>query len=183
MNLMINYDFFNAVRNVNEPMTPFKVLRNEKNHYLKFNLPVYTLIDYYTCKNGLIEIIPTLILQFGFLTGTMALVYKKFEVDTYKDIAIKNLTKLAGDLENLNIETNYQLLLDTELLSKKYQLRLNKEKLPEILESKYLLVPSFNYNGEVKDTSLLQEHVVGSKQYVLSIGSPKKEHKLAYANI
>ena len=29
MKLLINYDFFNAIRNVNEPLTPMKIVRNE----------------------------------------------------------------------------------------------------------------------------------------------------------
>ena len=30
MNIIINYDFFNAIRNVNEVFTGFKVIRNNK---------------------------------------------------------------------------------------------------------------------------------------------------------
>ena len=36
---------------------------------------------------------------------------------------------------------------------------------------------------EVKDTSILQEHIVGSNDYVLSIGSPEKKLKLVYEGV
>ena len=32
MKLVINYDFFNAVRNVNEPLTPMKIVRNDEKY-------------------------------------------------------------------------------------------------------------------------------------------------------
>ena len=51
------------------------------------------------------------------------------------------------------------------------------------MESKYILVPTYDFNNNIKNTSILQEHIVGTDKYVLSIGSPKKELKLAYSSI
>ena len=45
------------------------------------------------------------------------------------------------------------------------------------------MVPSYTFNGDIKDTSVLQEHIIGSKEYVLSLGSPKKVWKPAYSNM
>ena len=76
------------------------------------------------------------------------------------------------------------MIKESRLEGKKYEIRLNDKKLPQIIESKFILVPSYNNNGEVKDTSLLQEHALFTKQYVLSKsrGLEKKKQVLAYSN-
>lgn len=86
-------------------------------------------------------------------------------------------------MESLNIFTSYDLLLKSKVYDKKYKVEMNKEQLLHIAEEKYILVPSYTYNGDTKDTSALQEHIVGSKQYVLSLGSPKKVLKPSYSSI
>lgn len=70
-----------------------------------------------------------------------------------------------------------------KFMIKKYKVEVNKKQLPHIAEEKYILVPSYTYNGDTKDTSVLQGHIVGSKQYVLSLGSPKKVFKPSYSSI
>ena len=44
MKLLINYDFFNAVRNGNENTHPLKVIRNEKKKYA-IMFPIYLSIS------------------------------------------------------------------------------------------------------------------------------------------
>ena len=51
------------------------------------------------------------------------------------------------------------------------------------MEEKYILVPTNDFNNNIKNVSIKQEHIIGSTDYVLSIGSPKKELKLAYSNL
>ncbi len=51
------------------------------------------------------------------------------------------------------------------------------------MEKKYILVPTYDYLGEIQSTSILQEHVVGSKIYVLSLGSEAKEYRFAYSGV
>lgn len=41
MKLIINYDLIDAIRNVNEPLTPFKVVRNHKVDILTLYLPFF----------------------------------------------------------------------------------------------------------------------------------------------
>lgn len=52
---------------------------------------------------------------------------------------------------------------------KKYKVELNKQQLPHLKEETYILVPSYTFNGDIKDTSILQEHRIESKEYVLSL--------------
>ena len=82
---------------------------------------------------------------------------------------------MARQLNDLNVKTDYELLLESELYKKEYKIQVNEKKLPYIAESKYIMVPTHSFNGNMTETSILQEHVVGSKKYVLSLGSPKKE--------
>ena len=102
--------------------------------------------------------------------------------DHYKEDSSNNLKRLVSILKELNVDTTYELLKKSECYHKIYNLKLNEKKIPQIIESKYILLPSYDYKGDITNTSLLQEHVVGSKTYVLSLGKPsKKVVKFAYS--
>lgn len=186
MKLIINYDLITAICNVVEPVTPLKVIRNKKVDYLTFNIPLFSAINMLNEPNSLGEFLGTLGLQMGIViachTGLDLLCSQIVGVDQYAYKSTKDLKKLVGQLEALQVSTTYDLLLESEVYEKKYKVEINKKQLPYIAESKYILVPSYTYNGDKKDTSLLQEHVVGSKEYVLSLGSPKKVYKPVYSN-
>lgn len=168
-----------AIRNVNEPLSPFKVMRNHTGTIIKTmpGLFVQNLVLSYDIWSYL-----------GLCAGEVALcgacifiVAKKYGDADFKR-ASNNLHSLVQQLDDLHVSTDYDLLLKSEVYLKKHKIELNEKKIPLIVEEKYILVPTYNYNGDIKDTSILQEHIVGSKEYVLSLGSPKKEFKLAYSN-
>ena len=100
-----------------------------------------------------------------------------YEYDPYKDLSSKNLKRLAIELKDLYVNTDYNSLLKSELVTKKYKIQINKENILSVFENKYILVPTYDFNGNVKTTSILQEHEIGTSEYVLSIGSPKKKLK------
>ena len=179
MKLIINYDFYEAILNVKEPMGPLKVIRNNKRQWAKIDLPIFTILD--LIMNSVPETIIILPAQFGFLTLLNLLPPLITKIDPYKTKSSDDLKRLRSKLKDLNINTDCDLLLESELYKKEYKIKVNEKNLPYIAESKYIMVPTYNFNGEVSDTSILQEHVVGSKEYVLSIGSPKKEYKVSYA--
>ena len=181
MKLIVNYDLLNSTKNVKDPLSPMKVIRNNKSRWAKFNLPLYTAVNYLINRNIPITI-GVLGLQFGLLITSDLLIYKAYG-DKYKEVSERDLKKLAQQLKELNIDTSYDLLLKSELDDKDYKIRLNEHKLPELVESKYILVPSYNYDGEIKVSHIEQEHVVGSKKYILSIGSKQRQKQLAYANV
>jgi hypothetical protein len=78
------------------------------------------------------------------------------------------------------MSTSADLLKKSELIKTEYKL-IHEKSMPIIHQNRYILVPTYNGLGDIKDTSILQEHEIGSKQYTLSIGSPSKKLKLAYA--
>lgn len=180
MKLVINYDFFNAVLNVNENFTPLKLVRNNKRLYSMYYLPFF-LIGNFLSTNSLVTVLKELIIEYGFVIGTELLAFSLSKTDIYKNKSISDLKKLAGDLRKLFVKTDYDLLLNSELNSKKIKININKEVF-NIMEHKYILVPSYDFNNNIKMTSILQEHVIGSDEYILSIGSPSKSLKLAYSN-
>lgn len=183
MNLVIDYDFFNAIKDVNEELTLNKIIRNNMNKWLKFNIPLLTSLEYVIAKEKFLNYMPSALAIHFFIIFQMELMQYKLLGDIYKDTADIRLKLLVSQLDNLNLETTYELLKQSTCYRRIYNLKLNKNKIPQVLESKYILVPNYDYHGDIKETSLLQEHIVGSNNYILSIGEPKKVLKLAYSKI
>ena len=179
MKLIINYDLFEEVLNARETLGPLKIIRNNKRQWAKFHLPILAITDF-ICYPFPLDI-AALGIQFGIMTYLDLFVQHICKIDINKERAIDNLRDLSRKLKDLDVKTDYDLLLEAEQYKKEYKVKVNEKKLPYIAESKYIMVPTHDFNGNITDTSILQEHVVGSSEYVLSLGSPKKELKLNYA--
>ena len=182
MKITINYDFVNAILNVNEPFNTFKIIRNRKKQWAIINLPMYTIIDTIVQKD-IFLVIGTLLFQFGLLILNDYFLKNYLNMDIYKEKSIKDLKQLVIDLEKLYIKTDYDLILQSSLYNKKYKLNINKENIFNVMEQKYILVPTYDFNNNIKKTSILQEHIIGTNNYVLSIGLPNKELKKVYMSI
>lgn len=177
MKLVVNYDLLNSAKNVNEKLGPMKLVRNRVGHWAKFDFPFYLTID--LCINKPKNIPFIFVLQ-SLLLMTIETI--QFRHDPFKEKSIRDLGNLAVSLQSLGVDTNYDLLTKTEMDGREYHVHLNEKKLPILVEKKYLLVPSYDYNGDVKFTDMEQEHVVGSKKYVLSLGSKRKNEARQFAN-
>ena len=176
MKLVINYDLIDAIRNVMEPYGALKVIRNNRDAYYKW-LSFWTVLDASVCKGNFDYAVMMLGVQASLLLGSDILSDRLTGIDTYATMSTHNLRKLATDLRNLHVMTTYDLLLQSSLYHKKCKITFNESKLPFLKEEKYILVPSYSYSGEVRDTSILQEHEFGTKEYILSTGEYKKEYK------
>lgn len=183
MKIIINYDYINAIKNVNEKYTPFKVIRNNKVKWVKVNLPIYTAANMLITNFDLKRTAALLGLQFFTLTGCFFVLHSATTPDVYSVKSELALRDLVRKLKDVNVDTSFELLKQSELYDKKYEIKLNEKKLPELIQSKYILVPTYDYLGSVKETSIVQEHIMGSKDYVLSLGSPQKVLKPALSNI
>ncbi len=184
MKLVINYDLINEIKNASEPYGTMKIVRTYKKYWIGFGIPI-----------GIIGSIPSA-LDKSFLPVSLSMISFNIVIsllydyimynevgDFHKKEAKERLLKLVSLLRENNINTDYDLLLKSDMYYKKYNIRLNEDKLVEVLESKYILIPTYNYNMKVTDTSILQEHVVGSSEYVLSLGSPEKKLKLVMEGV
>ena len=183
MNIMINFDFINAVKNVNENFTLKKITRNQKVKFLTINLPIYTFLNYVFCEGNIPKVLGTLSLQIAVSYLLELFFYKVTDLDSFKYISDRDLKKLVSQLQESDIDTTYDLVKQSELYDKKYNIRLNEKKIPQLVQSKYILLPCYDYLGDVKDISILQEHVMGSGEYILSLGSPKKKLKPVFSSI
>lgn len=180
MKLVINYDFFEEIRNAREPYTPLKIIRNNKIPLAFFHFPVCMAIN--LMNNELLEALKVYGFDFIFATGTLFLLDMirggKIGADPYANDAKERLKDLANDLRSINVKTNYNLLLESEHYKTNHKLQVNNSKIPLILESKFVLMPTEEYK-----TFILQEHIVGTKEYVLSKGTPNYKLRLADAKI
>ena len=69
MNITINFDFFNAIRDVNENFLGFKIIRNNKRKWVKHNLPIYAIFDYLLLKGKPNIILLVLLFQMNLTFG------------------------------------------------------------------------------------------------------------------
>ena len=182
MKIIINYDFFEAIKNVNENFSSLKIIRNEKYKCLSFSLPLYFVINYFFHypKINSLMVFP---LCFSINIVNEYIKYYQNHEDKYKVKAKENLELLAEEFQKFNLKTDYDLLLKSKLYEKHLNIKLNVNNLPVLLESKYILVPTYTGNhSSINSIPILEEHIMGSKEYVLSIGKPVKELKLVYVN-
>ena len=175
MKLLINYDFFDAIRNVNEPLTPLKIVRNEKKYAI---ITFLWLVDGYF--DDPIYAFRRLLLWYG-IYMSMDLFYQfscneetSSDLDMYAYEASTKLKKLPVMLGDINVKTNYEMLLKSELYQRKLKVESSNDKLLSLKEEKYIYVPSYGFDGQEKETSILQEHNVGSKTYMLSVKKLQK---------
>ena len=176
VNIIINYDFWEHILDVQEGITTFKIVRNNKRKWARWHFPIYTLVDALILES-LDKTILCLVMQFGGLTAVEYMAQRYYDDDLYAKIAKKDLTFLAQKLNDNHIKTSYPLLLDSKYYDKEWQIHINENKLPEWIEKKYILVPTYAGDGDIHSVSMVQNHVVGSDSYVLTLGSPKKSVK------
>ena len=183
MKLLINFDFFEAVRDVNEPLTPMKIIRNN----VKYKIFGPTAIGVGAIGGMSPETIAkNVALWYGIYMATdlvFDFTYRKKNdnIDPYATKAIPKLKKLSVTLDEINVKTNYDMLLESELYEKKYKIEKN-DRLFTINEKKYIYVPSYGYDGKEKETSILQDHDIGSGIYTLSVGEPEKQYRRVLVN-
>lgn len=86
------------------------------------------------------------------------------------------LEKLTNLLAKLEIRTTAELLKESKILKKDLEFKFVDSK-PVILERKYIDVPLVNDYNE----TLLQEHIIGSNKWEISVDEPEKKvsYKLA----
>lgn len=111
-----------------------------------------------------------------------ALLYGKLLKQNKQLMAGFDLLYLIHKLESLNVQTSLDMLKEAEVTKTSYKLVINENKLPIIKQNKYILIPTYSEFTTDSKVSLLQEHNLGSRKYILSVGEPQKKltKKLAY---
>ena len=98
-----------------------------------------------------------------------------------KDKSILKLQLLALQLSKNDIKTDYEMLMESKVRQTDYKVNFNENKFPAIIQNKYILIPTYD-NGKIKDTSILQEHKLFSKEYIISLGEPEQKKVLKLAH-
>ena len=91
--------------------------------------------------------------------------------------ATRDLIVLAFKLCQLNIITNLNQIDQAYAYHTDYKIVNSKKGIPQLKQDKYIVLPVYE-NGEESEVSILQEHIIGTRKYDLSIGEPQKELKL-----
>ncbi|MBQ2909425.1 MAG: hypothetical protein IJE53_01300 [Bacilli bacterium] len=103
-------------------------------------------------------------------TATLAWAFQNMT----KESAQRMLSSLILELRSKCIKTDEEAILDTRKYKTEYDVSF-ASAIPTIEQRKYLNIPVRDeYFGD-KEISMIQEHIVGSKEYVLSLGEPKEQ--------
>lgn len=170
MKIHINYDLLEKIK---EAKVGFSLQELTKTVIIQTIIctPFVYISNMEQFLSSLLKGIPILI--------TLDLWTKKMFSQGHKEDAKKELNQLSAMLKDINVNTNLDLLSKSYVYKKEYKLKLSKNYIPHITQNKYIMVPTYD-KGEEKEVSLVQEHVIGSNEYALSHGTPKKVLKLAY---
>ena len=105
-------------------------------------------------------------------------IYAHLFRDITRENAKRNLSQLVQQLRNSCIKTDDSSILEAYRYKTEYDVHMG-EILPTVEQKKYINVPIKNEFFGDKEISLIQEHVIGSSKYILSMG--EVEDKKVYS--
>ena len=181
--LEINYDFIDKI---NESEGKYKLKRLVKefpyNLFLTAGFVTRDSILYFTDQITLEEALGKVasdVIIYGVIVfgiGSMYYVLKdRILGSTREERAESELLGLVTQLNNLNIKVNLDLLKEANVYHKKYSLL--KDGRVGIMRERYIEVPTYDNSNNTNTTtaSIKEEHVMGTRKYVLTLDTPKKE--------
>ena len=111
------------------------------------------------------------------MLGTNIINNLKSARDERKSQAEGDLSLLCINLKGLDVSTDIDLLKESSIYHTHYEIKLNKYKLPVLVQQKFIMVKTTSD----EEISLLQEHNMGGFNWELSKKEPKKVYKLRLA--
>lgn len=91
-----------------------------------------------------------------------------------QEVAQRTLKSLVSELRSKCIKCDEETILDTRKYKTEYDVSFNSV-VPIVEQKKYLYVPVRDeYFGD-KEISLVQEHIIGSREYTLSLGEAEEQ--------
>lgn len=175
MKININYDLMDKI---SESKKGYSLKRYTKRTLLTFSIASIIDISFFDNDyNILIYKIISYITFHSLYNGISAYALS----DLTKKVATNDLSQLIHKLNNLGIKTDETVLLDSHSYKTTYDINLDSN-IPQIKQNKYINIPIKDEYWGNKEISLLQEHIIGTKEYELSIGKPeeKKIYILGY---
>ena len=102
------------------------------------------------------------------------LIHESIRNQTTEEEADDKLRELVSLLNSININISLDNLKDSSIYQTNYHLRKNGKV--GIIRDRYISIPmESNNNFNDKDISIKEEHVVGSRKYILSMDAPKRQ--------
>lgn len=117
----------------------------------------------------LIEISSFLAIHGGY-TATFAWAFKGMTMES----AQRNLSSLVKELRRSCIRTDEEAILESRKYKSEYNVNFDS-RVPSLEQKKYFMVPIHDEIVGDKEISIMQEHIVGTREYVLSLGEPKEQ--------
>ncbi|MBQ2946774.1 MAG: hypothetical protein IJE04_02870 [Bacilli bacterium] len=173
MKLMINYDLIDKIR---EAKTGFSLQRTVKPILIRGWVATTFIMIINSFWVPPEKMLKALFEAMSISLNIQLLVYIPADLILSKYIrnsSKKSLTDLAMQLRQLNANTDKDLILNSYKYKTEYKLLKNDDS-TDLVQKKYIMVPVIE-NGKENEVSILQEHILGSKIYSLSIGEPTKQ--------
>ena len=180
--LEINYDFIDKI---NESERKYKIKRFiNNNKFTDAIIAGFVTKDIILGATGALSPEQTAVKVTSYL-ATMIVILSLLELinknlkeritgKTQEERAEDELRELAVQLNNLGIEINLEDLKEAVIYHKKYKLR--KDGKPGVIRERYIEVPVSNSNNINSDSSSIkEEHIMGTRSYVLTLDTPKKQ--------
>lgn len=111
----------------------------------------------------------------GFSIWTSIDIFADKKMSVSKSIAQDQLQDLVRDLKTIQVHTNLTALQEAKVIKTNYKLKLDDQKKPFLKQNKYIQVSAYNGLGNQYEATLYQEHIIGTKDYDISVGEPEKK--------
>lgn len=95
--------------------------------------------------------------------------------NTTKKEAEKNLASLVSKLRTSNIKTDASTILDSYKYDTQYNVLDDEGAFPKFKENKYIKIPTCDEYWGNREMPIVQEHIIGTNNYFLSVGQPERK--------
>ena len=168
MSVSVEYDLMDYVRDSNKKFSHLKLTK----HLIKYYKP-YTLYTAGLTIYGFVAMPIEQAIKYSLIcvlgpTAIASMVFSAKRQDPVKCYTDHDLRDLSDSLREEKIDTDICQLRESVLTSKKYNFRLNENGYPQLVSTKYILVPSYGNKGQLDMEMIKQEHALFTKKYLLS---------------
>lgn len=180
MKLIINYDLLNRIKDTQKE---FKLQRIFERSLIDVSKDCLKYHPFLLIFHLSVKVPFSVMFSGGLITSILYFFvwepYNYLQIKYLQNVYEQQLQHLSIELDKIYVKTSKDLLKESKLYHTDYELKLTDKKIPYILQKKYINIPTYD-NGDIKDTSVLQEHKLGSKEYYLSRGSVSKGYVRQY---
>lgn len=168
MKLVISYDLPDKIK---EAKTGFSLKRCSKRvlFYTGVNAAIVFPINALSAENPDKYLID--LLAYLGCHSTLTAFNQAIMSDIYKKMASSEIDQLSQTIKQINVNASCDELLQAQPYKTEYNFDF---KTGSLEQKKYINISVNDIWGE-RDVSIMQEHIFGSKDYILSLGTPEEK--------